>query len=174
MNVIALEPLTTVGFAPFGDVVDTAGAATLCVNQGFATRFDNLAKIDVADEGGSAKVSIFESKAVQRPVRLRVMERHPLGSQIFYPLQDKPWFVVVCLDPLQPGTYRAFLASGRQGINYRRNVWHHPLLASNDGSRFIVIDRLGAQPNLEEVDISSSHFSVNLMLRQRGSLVEKG
>ena len=99
------------------------------------------------------------------------MERHPLGSQVFYPLQNEPWVVVVCGDPLQASTYRAFLASGRQGVNYRRNTWHHPLLALDDDSRFIVIDRLGTQPNLEEIDISDGKFSVDLELCQRRSTV---
>lgn len=163
MIALNLEPLTKVGFAPFGDVVETSGANAFSVNQGYATRFDNLAAINVADLGGTTKVSIFESRAVKRPVRLRVMERHPLGSQIFYPLQERPWLVVVCSDPLLACTYQAFRATGRQGVNYRRNTWHHPLLALHDGSRYVVVDRLGPQPDLEEVDIAEAQFTVNLL-----------
>ena len=36
-----------------------------------------------------------------------------------------------------------FLARGDQGVNYRRNVWHHPLIAMEAPSDFIVVDRLG-------------------------------
>ncbi len=56
------------------------------------------------------------------------MERHPLGSQAFVPLQDRPWLVVVCAAPDDLASYRAFTATGLQGVNYARNVWHHPLL----------------------------------------------
>jgi ureidoglycolate lyase len=66
------------------------------------------------------------------------------------PLQDRPWLVVVCTDPRDPASYRAFAASGRQGVNYARNVWHHPLLVLGDGERFMVVDRISAD-NLEEV-----------------------
>ncbi len=84
-----------------------------------------------------------------------MMERHPLGSQLFQPLQEKDWLLVVCADPHDAGSYRAFRATGRQGVNYARNVWHHPLLVLSDDERFLVVDRgdTGATPasNLEEV-----------------------
>jgi len=48
-------------------------------------------------------------------------------------------------------SYRAFTATGRQGINYARNVWHHPLLVLDADSRFLIIDRKGPGSNLEEV-----------------------
>ena len=62
------------------------------------------------------------------PIKIEVMERHPDGTQLFYPLQDRDWLVVVCTNPHDAQTYRAFLATGRQGVNYHRNIWHHPLL----------------------------------------------
>jgi ureidoglycolate lyase len=31
-----------------------------------------------------------------------MMERHPLGSQLFMPLNEMPWLVVVCADPDVP------------------------------------------------------------------------
>ncbi|MEP7172182.1 MAG: ureidoglycolate lyase, partial [Aestuariivirga sp.] len=72
---------------------------------------------------------------------------------IFYPLQDRPWLVVVCGDPKNATSFRAFAATGRQGINYARNVWHHPLLVLEAESRFLVVDRKGPGANLEEVTI---------------------
>ena len=84
-----------------------------------------------------------------------MMERHPHGSQMFYPLQDRTWLVVVCDDPRDASSYRAFEVTGRQGVNYARNVWHHPLLVLDDGERFLVVDRGDAAGhranNLEEV-----------------------
>ncbi len=48
------------------------------------------------------------------------------------------------------GLIRVFLASGEQGVNYRRGVWHHPLLSLETSSDFLVIDRGGPSDNLEE------------------------
>ena len=99
----------------------------------------------------AVNVSLFVAKARQRPIKVRMMERHPLGSQLFLPLQERSWLVLVCTDPLVPASYRAFEASGRQGVNYARNAWHHPLLVLDDDERFLVVDRKGPGNNLEEI-----------------------
>lgn len=150
MTIIPVHPLTKAAFAPFGEVVDIDGAAAIPINQGFAERRNGLAAIDVARGGGSPQVCLFVAEPRTTPIAPQVMERHPDGSQMFYPLQDRVWLVLVCGDPLDDATYRAFLASGRQGVNYARDVWHHPLLVFDPGSRFIVVDRAGPGANLEE------------------------
>jgi ureidoglycolate lyase len=141
--------LTKAGFAPFGEVIEMDGAQHYPINQGFAERFDDLARVDVGD----ANISIVVANPRPKPIAIRLMERHPLGSQIFYPLQDRPWLVVVCGDPKDRASFRAFSATGRQGINYARNIWHHPLLVLEADSRFLVVDRKGPGANLEEVPI---------------------
>jgi ureidoglycolate lyase len=155
MRTIATEPLTKVGFARFGEVVELAGAACIAINQGFAERVNGLARIDIDAEGGSVNVSIFTARARPQPIAVALMERHPLGSQLFYPLQDRPWLVLVCDDPHDPHSFHAFQVTGRQGVNYRRNVWHHPLLVTSDDERFIVIDRAGPGRNLEEIGLGA-------------------
>ena len=153
MTILHPQPLTKAGFAPFGDVIEVDGVSPLTINQGFALRFDDLAKVDVMTEGGSAKTSIFVANPRPHPIAIDLMERHPLGTQAFYPLQDRPWAVLVCEDPLAPETFRAFAATGRQGVNYHRNVWHFPLLVFDLQSRFLVVDRKGPGNNLEEVTL---------------------
>lgn len=148
-----IELLTKAAFAPFGEVVEMEGGELITINQNFAQRFNNLAHIDIAHEGGSVNISLAAATPRPQPIAIKLMERHPLGSQIFYPLQDEPWLVLVCSDPHKIETYRAFKASGQQGINYKRNAWHHPLLVLNAG-RFIVIDRKGPGNNLEEVSLT--------------------
>jgi ureidoglycolate lyase len=150
VNVLRPEPLTKSAFASFGDVVEADGIKPLHINQGFAQRFDNLASIDVSPEGGSTKTSLFVANSRPLPIAINLMERHPLGTQLFYPLQDKAWIVLVCSDPSDVKSYRAFSVTGRQGVNYHRNVWHFPLLVFENESRFIVVDRVGPGNNLEE------------------------
>ena len=144
-----IAPLTRAGFAPFGDVIETEGAQHFPINQGFAERFNDLARVDAED----VNVSIVVANPRPKPIAIRLMERHPLGSQIFYPLQARPWLVLVCGDPKDRNSFLAFSATGRQGINYARNSWHHPLLVLDADSRFLVVDRKGPGANLEEVQI---------------------
>ncbi len=151
MRLLFPEPLTRKAFCPFGDVIEMEGASHFTINQGFAERFNDLADVDVASDGGSTNVSLFLGVPRPHPIEIRLMERHPLGSQIFFPLQDTPWLVLVAEDVNDFASYRAFTASGRQGVNYARNVWHHPLLVLDAASRFLVVDRKGPGNNLEEV-----------------------
>lgn len=155
VKTLKAEPLTRDAFAPFGDVIDASLATrALPINQGYTTRFDDFAAIDVSDQGGRPCVSIFRSKPMS-PVRIGLMERHPLGSQAFIPLQQRPYLVVVA----PPGEFRlqavrAFHASGHQGVNYAKGTWHHFLLALDEDSDFLVIDRAGNGDNLTEITLS--------------------
>jgi ureidoglycolate lyase len=162
MRILSPEPLTREAFRPFGDVVETAGSNHFTINQGFAERFNDVANVDVTSEGGMTNVSLFDCTPRPLPIEIRIMERHPLGSQLFYPLQDRPWLVLVAGDVHDIGSYRAFTATGRQGVNYAKNVWHHPLLVLDADSRFIIVDRKGPGNNLEEVWFEES-FVFSLM-----------
>jgi ureidoglycolate lyase len=95
-----VEKLTKEAFSLFGDVVEIDGANHYTINQGFAERFNDLANIDVSSDGGEVNVSIFTAIARPKPITIKLMERHPLGTQLFYPLQNEDWLVLVCADPL--------------------------------------------------------------------------
>jgi ureidoglycolate lyase len=146
------EPLTRAAFASYGDVIELAGAHHYPINENTTERYHDLAAVDVAAEDGRPLINVFRGQPRPRPIAIRLMERHPLGSQAFYPLQDGAYLVVVA-DPrekLSPATLRAFSATGRQGVNYARNVWHHPLLVLQKDHDFLVVDRGGGGENLEE------------------------
>lgn len=145
------QPLTKAAFARFGDVIELDGARHYSINQGFAERYHDLARLDAGANGGAAILSIFVAEPRPNPIEIKLMERHPLGSQAFYPLHDRDWLVVVADDPVTPQSLHAFRATGRQGVNYARNVWHHPLLVLEPASPFLIIDRKGPGENLEEV-----------------------
>ena len=95
MPTIPIAPLTKAAFAPFGEVIELDGAERIGINQGFAERVNGLARIEVATAGGSVNVSLFIARTRPRPIAIKLMERHPLGSQLFYPGQDAPWVTQV-------------------------------------------------------------------------------
>ena len=154
MQEIVAQPLTKGAFAPFGDVIETAGAELRLINNGTTQRFHDIANIET-DADGKVSASIFRGQPFTLPVEISMMERHPLGSQAFIPLHQRPWLVVVAQDENgRPGRPQAFLVkpneSGVRGVNYARNVWHHPLISLEVESDFLVIDRDGPGGNLEE------------------------
>ena len=144
-NEIRLEPLTREAFAPFGDVIEKAGAVSFETNQGTAIRYHDLARVELSASSGRSLVSIFEAVVpAVLPVRLRLLERHPISSQAFIPLGQAPFVVAVAPGDDLPDVahIRAFLTNGRQGINFHPAAWHHPLIALERGD-FLVIDRDG-------------------------------
>lgn len=150
----ALTPqsLTPEAFAPFGTVLQLEGAETRLINEGGCTRFHALARIETLGEGAQAVVNLFRAEPAKLPLRLGMMERHPLGSQSFWPLSGSEWLVAVAPDEDgRPGAPVVFRARPDQGVCYRPNVWHHPLLALGATSDFLVVDRDGSGVNLEEV-----------------------
>jgi len=148
---LPLLALTAEAFAPFGDVIQTAGAHHFPINDGQVQRFHDLARVDALEAGGRPGISLFVAQPCALPLRLRLLERHPLASQAFIPLHREPYLVIVSPADTDPAAenIRAFVTDGRQGVNYRRGVWHHPLVALGGESTFAVIDRIGAGPNCD-------------------------
>lgn len=153
---LSVQPLTKVAFAPYGTVIETEGAQQISINQGTTTRFDALAQIDVASEGGIPIISLFRGTRRPRPIEISMLERHPLGSQAFMPLSNHDWLVVVApsnADDNAPDFDQlvCFRATGSQGVSYDRGIWHHPLLILEESQDFLVMDRSGNGHNLDEV-----------------------
>ncbi|TED28711.1 ureidoglycolate lyase [Pseudomonas aeruginosa] len=152
MRTLKIEPLTKEAFAPFGDVIETAGSDYFMINNGSTRRYHKLATVETAQPEDNAIISIFSAEKLEMPLRIRMLERHQLGSQAFIPLLGNPFLVVVAPlgDVPVPGLVRAFLTNGRQGVNYHRGVWHHPVLTIEKRDDFLVVDRSGSGNNCDE------------------------
>ena len=148
---ISIEPLTREAYAPFGQVIEIDGANHYPINGGMTERYHDLAKVELAGVHPRPLVSIARGKPYSLPLTLKMVERHPLGSQAFYPLAQKPFLSIVCPDEGGiPGTPRAFMCSPGQGINMAMNTWHGVLTPLGEVSDFLIIDRGGEGNNLEE------------------------
>lgn len=148
---VAIQPLTVEAFAPFGQVLTLEGAHHFPINKGMTERYHDLATVEIAGDNGRPLISIFRGQPYALPLLLSLVERHPLGSQAFMPLHQRPFLVTVCPDEGgRPGTPRAFLTQPGVGINIARNVWHGVLTALDEQGDFLVVDRGGDGNNLEE------------------------
>lgn len=157
MTKLGIEPLTKEAFAPFGEVIEAAGSSWYPINAGTTERYHRLATVESAGPDPVVGISIFRGDGFHFPVQLTVLERHPIGSQAFFPVSGSDYLVVVAevgtADKPDLGTVRAFLAKPTQGVNYRSGTWHHPLLCLEREGDFLVVDRVDGVPNCDEVPL---------------------
>ena len=159
MQEIKVQPLTMAAFAPFGDLFDISGAPDKIINQGNCARYHDRAAMDFTD--GAAGISLFDAKPRCLPYQLDMMERHPLGSQAFIPMNYTPFLIVAAQDGGgTPGRPKAFLSASGQAINFHRNVWHGVLTPLHKPGLFAVVDRIGEGSNLEEVFFHTPYMVV--------------
>ncbi|MBW4706500.1 ureidoglycolate lyase [Roseobacter sp. YSTF-M11] len=148
---IHCEFLTAERFAPFGDVLECAGAPDRIINAGLCDRYHDRAMLDFGKDG-RAGISLFNAEPRSMPYVLDLMERHPEGSQAFVPMTENPFLVIVAADEDdRPGKPRAFLTKPHQGVNFHKGIWHGVLTPLASPGLFAVIDRIGDTPNLQEV-----------------------
>mgnify|MGYP003629570135 CR=1 FL=1 len=158
VKTIRPKPLTKQAFSAFGDVIEASDEAKIVeINNGFTQRYHDLAKVDVSDQGGHALINIFRSTPLAQPIAIKMMERHPHGSQAFIPLGNHPYLVVVApVGDFDINQLAVFIANSRQGVNYHKGTWHHFCLALGGVSDFLVIDRGGKGDNCDVVELAGS------------------
>ncbi|MGR5063599.1 ureidoglycolate lyase [Photobacterium sp. DNB22_13_2] len=144
MRELTVEPLTKEAFAPFGDVIETDNSEFFYINDRSGQRFHGLGAIDVSDTAAPL-ISIVRAAGFDNSLSFDLLEKHPKGSQAFFPLNGERFIVIVAQgdDDIDEPTLRAFITNGNQGVNYHRNVWHYLLFAKNQETDFLTIDRAG-------------------------------
>tara|TARA_B100001996_G_scaffold375306_1_gene355077 strand:- start:527 stop:1024 length:498 start_codon:yes stop_codon:yes gene_type:complete len=148
-KIIIPKKITKENFSPFGDIISTKNVKPIDINAGYAKRYDNLANIDISNDKGNAIVSIFSASKRTFPMKIDMMEKHPLGSQAFIPMNDTTFLVLVAPQGNKPNLDKieSFIVPPGTGINYKLGIWHFPLI-STDNMNFLVVDRKGPGDNL--------------------------
>ena len=152
--------ITKENFSKFGDMITTENIKPLEINNGYAKRFDEIAKIDTSSKNGETTISIFSALKRSFPMKIDMMEKHPLGSQAFIPMKETTFLTLVAPEGEKPDIEKieSFIVPKGIGVNYKANVWHFPLISTEDMD-FLVVDRKGLGENLvienlEKEDIS--------------------
>ena len=136
-------------FNPYGDLISSDDIDYIDINAGYAKRFDNLANIDTLNGGGKTIISIFSASKRTFPMKINMMEKHPLGSQAFIPMKETTFLSFVAPPGESPeiSKIQSFIVPPKTGINYKPGIWHFPLISTED-TNFLVIDRKGSGKNL--------------------------
>ena len=149
-QIITPKPITKENFSKFGDLITTKDIEPITINDGYAKRFDNIAKLDTAKENGKTTISIFSALKRTFPMKVNMMESHPLGSQAFIPMKETTFLCFVAPSGEKPDLSKieSFIIPPGLGINYKPGTWHFPLISTED-MNFLVVDRKGSGDNLK-------------------------
>ena len=141
--------ITRTNFATYGDLISSDDIKPMDINAGFAKRFDNLSNINTSKDEGKTIVSIFSALKRTFPMKIDMMEKHPLGSQAFIPIKETTFLSFVAPSGESPeiSKIQSFIIPPKTGINYKPGIWHFPLISTED-TNFLVIDRKGNDENL--------------------------
>ena len=136
-------------FSSYGDVISTEDINPMNINEGYAKRFDNLANLDTSKDSGKTIVSIFSALKRTFPMKIHMMEKHPLGTQAFIPMKETTFLALVAPSGESPeiDKIQSFVIPPKRGINYKPGIWHFPLI-SKENINFLVIDRKVSGDNL--------------------------
>ena len=147
--IIKPKKITRKNFQKFGDLISIKKKKSININDGYAKRFDNLCRINTSSKKGKTIMSIFSAKKRKFPMNIKMMEKHPLGSQAFVPMNETTFLVFVAPKGKRPNTKKieSFIVPKQTGINYKPGIWHFPLISSKN-MNFLVIDRKGIGNNL--------------------------
>ena len=147
--IINPKPITKENFSKFGDMITTNDIKPLEINNGYAKRFDGIANVDTSKDNGETIISIFSALKRSFPMKIDMMEKHPLGSQAFVPMKETTFLVFVAPKDNKPDLNKieAFIIPPGIGVNYNPGTWHFPLI-STENMNFLVIDRKGSGDNL--------------------------
>ena len=143
------KPITKENFSKFGDMISTNDIKPIEINNGYAKRFDGIANVDTSKDNGETIISIFSALKRSFPMKIDMMEKHPLGSQAFIPMKQTTFLVLVAPEGNKPDPNKieAFIVPPQIGVNYNLGTWHFPLIATED-MNFLVVDRKGSGDNL--------------------------
>ncbi len=144
------QPLTREAFAPFGDVIDVPDAA--------GRTYYEEALGNLRSEARPSLSLSLKAETPDRPLRAELLERHEFSSQTFVPIDVGRWLIVVAPHAKAGGPdlggLKAFIATGKQGVTYRANTWHHGLTVLDRPGRFAVFMwRVGGKGDEEFVPV---------------------
>jgi ureidoglycolate lyase len=152
-------------FKKFGDMITTSGIKPLEINDGYAKRFDGIANLNTKKDNGESTISIFSALKRSFPMKVDMMEKHPLGSQAFIPMKKTIFLAFVAPEGDKPdlNEVEAFIVPKGVGVNYNAGIWHFPLIATEDMD-FLVVDRKGQGNNLVLHDLNKENITLEFQV----------
>jgi ureidoglycolate lyase len=163
--IVKPKPITKENFKKFGDMITTADIKPIEINDGYAKRYDGIANLNTKKDNGESTISIISALKRSIPMKVDMMEKHPLGSQAFIPMKETVFLTFVAPEGDKPDLNKieSFIIPNGIGVNYNAGVWHFPLIATED-MNFLVVDRLGDGDNLVLHDLNKENITLEFKI----------
>ncbi|NQV58145.1 MAG: ureidoglycolate lyase [Alphaproteobacteria bacterium] len=143
MRELVAEPMEKAAFEPYGQILSDPGPDN---------RTDYVGQISNGRPGIEINLAVVRALPPKRlPIEVIKLERHPLSSQAFLPLDCDRYLVIAAHPqgtdgPPDPATLRAFIAPGHVGINYNAGTWHFPLTSLDRPATFALLMYMDGGP----------------------------
>lgn len=111
-------PLDQKTFSAYGDVIETQEREFFHINNGLVERYHDLAKVEVLEQDRTL-ISINRAQPAAMPIVVHELERHPLGTQAFVPMNGEAFVVLsrsAMINPISPRCGRLLATDGRASI----------------------------------------------------------
>ena len=160
-KIIKPVSITKDNFSQFGDMISTKDIKPIDINNGYAKRYDGIANLNTFKDNGVTTISIFSALKRNFPMKIDMMEKHPLGSQAFIPMKETTFLAFVAPNGDKPDLNKieAFIIPPGIGVNYKPGTWHFPLISTED-MNFLVVDRKGPGDNLIITNLDKENITL--------------
>ena len=145
-----IKNITKDNFFLYGDLITIEDKNSEKINNNTTESFFNLANIEILGDDKRSRLNIFNAKKRIFPLKIDMLEMHPLSSQVFLPITKTDFIVLVAPINKKPDLQKieCFKILNGDGINFKPLVWHFPLISIENG-KYITIDKKDAQENIE-------------------------
>lgn len=146
MRQVTITPITSEAFAPFGQLIPAP--------QSGERRVELIEDLENLRDAAKPRLSLAVVDPAALPLVATRMERHAFSTQAFIPYECDSYLVLVAPHHPDggpdPDGLVAFRVPGSTGINYKPDIWHHPLTALEKPGRFIVLTFVDGTESDEE------------------------
>ena len=147
MRELTAQPIEPAAFQDYGQVLSDPSPDN---------RRDYAAQLSNGRPGVEINLAVTRANPPKAlPIEVTKMERHPLSSQAFLPLDCDRYLVIVAKPqgvdvPPDLATLRAFVVPGDTGINYNAGTWHFPLTSLGRPATFGLLMYMDGGPQDED------------------------
>ena len=90
-----IDIICNANFLEFGDFINPYDKKPEDINTNTTKSYFDLANIEILGDDNKARLNLFDAKKREFPLMIDMLEQHPFSSQVFLPLGNNPFFVIV-------------------------------------------------------------------------------